>query len=243
MVEFRAEELLAAVKSMISLNLENIPALESIGISFVGKLDTSEIHYMGKNIIRKLIDHFSPQSSLLTKNASTGHSFGGATALHASLARTPTSIIAYDPVSGWLPDQTRFTLYNAERMEGSALNYTYYWVDAEELERTGTTDLTGPSVHNTNMLILFSHEWHSNDWEGTKLLDDMYQRGRLGPEGGISRLKVIDGAHHMEFSDSQMLTPVWLARGGGSTGLRNPLDTAWDIHVETSTFLQDLKLL
>ena len=162
--------------------------------------------------------------------------------MHASSIRPPSSVVAHEPVSGWLPDQTRFSLYDAKRMEGSAVNYTYYWVDDEEAKARDVLELNGPSLHDTNMLILFSTEWHSNNWEGSHLLEDMFQRGRLGPDGGIGRFKVIDGAHHMEFSDSQMLTPVWLARDGNSTGTRNPLDTAWDIHVETHNFLKDVHL-
>lgn len=46
MVEFRAEEFLAAVDAMTALNENNLPELESMGLSFVGKLDTNEIHYM-----------------------------------------------------------------------------------------------------------------------------------------------------------------------------------------------------
>jgi pimeloyl-ACP methyl ester carboxylesterase len=217
MVEFRTEELLAAVESMISLNTKNIPALTSLGVSFVGKLDTNEVHYMG-------------------------HSFGASTALDASLKRPPASVIAHDPVSGWLPNRTRFSLFETERLEGSVVNYSYYWVDDDELAEQEAADLSGPSVHDINTLILFSHEWHSNNWEGTQLLHDMYQRNRFGPEGGIGRVKVIDGAHHNEFSDTSMLTPTWLARETGMTGSRNPLDTAWDIRVSTLEFLRELEL-
>ena len=34
-----------------------------------------------------------------------------------------------------------------------------------------------------------------------------------------------------------MLTPIWLARGVGATGSRNPLDTAKDIRDKTLSFL------
>eukprot|EP00980_Cylindrotheca_fusiformis_P009930 scaffold2195_cov132-Cylindrotheca_fusiformis.AAC.14 len=217
MVEFRAEELLAAVESMISLNNQNIPALESLGVSFVGRLDTDEIHYMG-------------------------HSFGASTVLDAALKWPPTSVIAHDPVSGWLPNRPRFSLYDPTKLEGSEFNYSYYWVDDEELTDRQNVDMSGPSIHDINTLILFSHEWHSNNWEGAKLLHKMHTHKRLGREGRLHRVQVIDGAHHNEFSDISMLIPTWLARKTGMTGSRRPLDTAWDIRVATLDFLRELKI-
>ncbi|CAJ1950558.1 unnamed protein product [Cylindrotheca closterium] len=215
MVEFRSQELLAAVNAMKAINEQNIPALESLGIDFVGKLNVDEIHYMG-------------------------HSFGAATALYAGLQQRPTSILAHDPVSGWLPDQVRYTLYDLARVERAAANYSYYWVDDEELEKSA--EYLGPSIHDIPTLILFSHEWHSQDWEGAQLLMDMSARNLLGNGSTKFQVQVIDGATHNEFSDTSMMTPTWLARATGLTGERPPMDTAWDVRKATWEFLKDLRV-
>jgi hypothetical protein len=91
------------------------------------------------------------------------------------------------------------------------------------------------------MLILFSDEWFSRSWAGADVLKEMHDRNALGPKGGVSRVGVIDQAFHQEFSDACMLTPLWIARGVGLTGPRNPIETAKDIHVETVSFLKSLR--
>jgi hypothetical protein len=181
--EARTREFLSAVATFVSLNDKNIPEMEMLGLDFIGKLDTSEIHYMG-------------------------HSFGGATAFHAARQKRPTSIIAHDPATDWMPDDTRRSLFDETRLQGSRLNYT---------GGTGglpisTSDVRENSVHDIEMLVLFSHQWHSKKWSGAHILDDMHKRNQVGPKGGISRVGVIDAAHHNEFSDSSMMTPCWLAR-------------------------------
>ena len=216
MVEFRSQEYLAAVNAMKAINQQNIPALESLGVDFVGKLNVDEIHYMG-------------------------HSFGAATALYAGLLQKPTSILAHDPVSGWLPDPVRLSLYELPRIERAAANYSYYWVSDDE-EFAKTAEYSGPSIHDIPTLILFSHEWHSQNWEGTQLLSEMSERNLLGNGSNKFNVQVIDGAKHNEFSDTSMLTPTWLARATGLTGERPPMDTAWDVRKATWEFLKELKL-
>lgn len=211
-VEFRAEEFLAAANAMKALNAQNIPALESLGVDFVGKLNADEVHYMG-------------------------HSFGAATALYAALRQPPKSVLTHDPVSGWLPDPLRYSLFELPRVQQAAVNYSYYWVNEEELAKAA--EYEGPSIHEIPTLILFSHEWHSQNWEGTQLLTDLSKRNLLGNNAKF-RVQVIDGAKHNEFSDTSMLTPTWLARATGLTGERSPLDTAWDIRKATWEFLKEL---
>jgi pimeloyl-ACP methyl ester carboxylesterase len=174
----------------------------------VGKLDVDEIHYMG-------------------------HSFGGATSLHAARQRPPTSIIAHEPATEWIPDATRGSLFDLERLQKSPTNYTVWTVNNTDL------DDTLPSVHDLDMLVLFSHEWDTKQWGGVDVLKDLQERGLFG--SGASRVQVIDGAHHSEFSDTCMLTPTWLARGVGITGSRSPLDTAQEIHALTLDFLHAVR--
>eukprot|EP00934_Nitzschia_sp_Nitz4_P002945 Nitzschia sp. Nitz4//scaffold17_size182527//106978//108597//NITZ4_001863-RA/size182527-processed-gene-0.21-mRNA-1//1//CDS//3329539367//2935//frame0 len=208
MTEYRAEEFLAMVDGFLALNQDNIPELEDYGLSFVGKLDTSDIHYMG-------------------------HSFGGATALHASRIRPPTAVVALEPATEWIPDPSRNTMFAPERLVDCAVNYTYWAVNA--------TDNLSTSVHDQDLLILFSTEWDRKLWGGVDVLMDMYQRGMIGPKGGSSKVGVIADAYHSEFSDICMLTPPWLARMIGLTGARNPLETAKEIHDIALSFLTDVR--
>jgi platelet-activating factor acetylhydrolase len=205
MTEYRSEEFLAAVRATIALNENNIEELEQHRVSFVGKLNVNEVHYMG-------------------------HSFGGATSLHAARKRPPTSIVAHEPAVEWIPDGTRASLFDQKRLAGSQGNFTYWQVNAND-------DLS-TSIHDIEMLILYSSEWELKKWGGVDVLSDMYARGQFGPPHGSSRVAVIDGAHHNEFSDTCLLTPVWLARATGITGKRNPIETAEEIHAYTISFLK-----
>lgn len=159
-----------------------------------------------------------------------GHSFGGATSLHAGRKRPPTSIIAHEPAAEWIPDGTRASLFDQKRLAGSQGNFTYWQVNAND-------DLS-TSIHDIEMLILYSSEWALKKWGGVDVLSDMYARGQFGPPHGSSRVAVIDGAHHNEFLDTCLLTPVWLARATGITGKRNPIETAEEIHAYTISFLK-----
>lgn len=208
MTEYRSEEFLAAVSATIALSHDNIEELERHNVSFVGKLKVNEVHYMG-------------------------HSFGGATSLHAARKRPPTSIIAHEPAAEWIPDGTRASLFDQKRLAGSHGNYTYWEVHAND-------DLAH-SLHDTEMLILYSSEWQEKKWGGVDALSDMYARGQFGPPNGSSKVAVIAGAHHNEFSDTCLLTPVWLARATGITGKRSPIESAEEIHLHTLAFLKSIQ--
>jgi len=210
MTEYRSEEVLHALDAMIQLNEQNIQELEDVGLSFVGKLDTEEIHLMG-------------------------HSFGGATALHAARKRQPASIIAHEPATEWIPDGTRGSIFDLDRLHGSSAKVPSY------VSKTPIPDALNTSVHDMEMLVLFSGEWETKDTGGVEIFKDLCERGLMGPKGGISKVKVIPGAFHQEFSDTCMLTPVWLARASNLTGSRNPLDTAREIHEATLEFLNSFR--
>jgi hypothetical protein len=119
-------------------------------------------------------------------------------------------------------------------MKDSPFNYTHWQVEGDDEEGSA-------SIHDLDMLILWSHEWMSKQWSGSHILKEMHDRGLVGRAGGASRIGVVDGAHHTEFSDTSMMMPLWLARGLGVTGQRNPLTTAQEIHLQTRDFLDDLK--
>jgi hypothetical protein len=60
----------------------------------------------------------------------------------------------------------------------------------------------------------------------------------LGKNPHVSLHGAIYQSNHNEFSDTSMLTPLWLARPVGLTGPRNPIHTAMEIAQQTLAFLQ-----
>jgi platelet-activating factor acetylhydrolase len=87
-VEYRANEVLAAIEALLELSKRNIQELNDVGISFVNKLDVKDITMMG-------------------------HSFGGATALSVANMRPDlfTCCVAHDPAVDWCTDGKIFIFY------------------------------------------------------------------------------------------------------------------------------------
>ena len=71
------------------------------------------------------------------------------------------------------------------------------------------------------------------------MIEYMHLKGELGPD--ISQFGVIRDAHHLEFSDTSMTTPLWLGRSVGVTGKRNPLETAEEIKHRTVDFISAVR--
>mmetsp|Transcript_33748 Transcript_33748/g.37308 ORF Transcript_33748/g.37308 Transcript_33748/m.37308 type:complete len:267 (+) Transcript_33748:1-801(+) len=248
MTEYRSEEIIAATRYMMELNRTNIPELR--GVNFVGKLDLEDIHYMG-------------------------HSFGGASVLYAALKNSANnnndssfkirSIVTHDVMADWIPDSTRLSLFDGERLKDSKTNHTYWtktmtttMSDSHHKGRGKQSSSFHPSssIHNFDLFLLFSHQWESNNWGGVEVLQDMYKRNVFGRQRRIgknndndgqqqqlslSRVEVVDSAHHIEFSDLCMITPTWLARMVNLTGAESPLKTAKDIHTRTLNFLMEVR--
>jgi pimeloyl-ACP methyl ester carboxylesterase len=177
-----------------------------------------------------------------------GHSFGGATALHAASQKPPKSVLAHDPASDWMPHTSRLALFDIGRLRDSATNHSY-WTSDRNSNRSSNglnedeNENKPSSLHDsTELFVLFSDEWYQKNYAGVDVLKDMYDRKVFGPAGGVSKLGVIEDAYHQEFSDACMITPLWIAREVGLTGPRNPLDTAREIHIETVNFLKDLSI-
>lgn len=219
--DHRVQEFLASTVSLLNLNKKNISQLESVGVSFVDKLDTRHVHFMG-------------------------HSFGGCTALTAASRRPDlvSSVIAHEPVVDWMPDDARRMLFPEHKLVGGPREYdggTGGFVSIQEhVEEKKEADdstcrTTITSLHDIPMLFLYSDEWKQKAWGGVDLIEYMHQTGELGAD--TSDFGVIQDAHHTEFSDTSMMTPLWLARSVGVTGKRNPRDTAEEILNRTVDFL------
>lgn len=90
-----------------------------------------------------------------------GHSFGGATALTAAcrrpdLAQNGGGVIAHDPATDWIPDDTRRSLFPPEKLKDleTAKGFaggTGGYKDEPANDR-GT-------LHDLDFLLLFSHQW------------------------------------------------------------------------------------
>jgi hypothetical protein len=129
-------------------------------------------------------------------------------------------------------------LFADDRLEGLARQYergTGGYVD-DNLDANTET-----SVHDVDMLALSSNEWRDKEWGSCHIIEDMHRAGRLGPKNGNSSFRVVKGAHHPEFSDTSILTPLWLARAIGITDQRNPLDTAREIAQDTRAFIERVR--
>lgn len=191
--------------------------------------------------LRQVARRIRPLLLRLALNQTTfvGHSFGGATVLTAAHRRPELvqSVIAYDPAIDWAPDDCRRSMFSEERLEGLTLDYdggTGGFGEKEPPEQSCT-------IHDLDILFLYSSDWAEKDWGRAALVDEMHRHGRLGRKNGVSRHGVVDNATHNEFSDTCMLTPLWLARPVGLAGPRNPIDTAMDIADRTRSFLDEAR--
>ena len=211
----RVQEVLAATHAIVRLNqaqstwtecedADNLYVAETLGLNFVNRLDTNHVTVMG-------------------------HSFGGVTAITAATRRPELyhAVIAHEPATRWMPVDARRSFFAKSRLYGLDLEHSaerLFNNDDDEYETNrnqdnesetvaetpdSTTTSLGAAAHEVDMLLLFSHQWRENGWGSCRLVEEMHQKGRLGPEGGVAHFSFIDQAHHNEFSDTCMLTPVW----------------------------------
>lgn len=194
-------------------NLNHRDIPETKGVSFVNKLKISEIHLMG-------------------------HSFGGATALTAAFRRPELafSVIAHEPVSDWMPDDARRALFPVDIMANCPFHYEGGTgglpLDAKQTQAT---------IKDIDIMFLFSSEWYYKNWGRCDIIEWMHDHGKLC-QACTTSFDMIWNAHHNEFSDSCMMTPVWLARAVGLTGKRNPIETSEEISQRTLKFLEQVRL-
>jgi platelet-activating factor acetylhydrolase len=205
----RAYELTGAMAALKQLNLKDIPELE--GISFVGLLDTSQVHLMG-------------------------HSFGAITALTAAF-RHPmeiTSVVAHEPATDWCPDDVRRQLFPESAISDWKDEHGKRYTGGTGGWGNADSSLT-TSFGQVPTLFMFSNHWYDVDWGRCRLFEHLYKGGHLGPEGDFC---VIENSFHNDFSDMCFLIPLWLTRALKVTGDRNPVDTVNEMANRTLEFLQ-----
>jgi alpha/beta superfamily hydrolase len=114
----------------VSLNQRNILELEVLGVSFVQKLNIKDVTFMG-------------------------HSFGGSTALTAAHRRPhmPLCVVAHEPAVDWMPSDSSQALFLKGQIIGN---------ESGEEKKDNTMKQKGhpQSIHDVNMLFLYSHEWN-----------------------------------------------------------------------------------
>lgn len=214
---YRAKEVLAAATSLSQAN-QGHGSIDCLR-QFAGRMKTDLFVFMG-------------------------HSFGGATALTASYMRPDLvlAVVAHEPSSDWLPDEARASLLASSRSVGLKLRYsggTGGYMDRPPIPDPAASKST---MHQHDMLFLFSEEWVLQKWESILVLRELHDKGRLGNPGGVSSFDVILGTQHPEFSDTSMMTPVWLGRASGTCGKRDPCDSALEIAEKTLAFLDAVRL-
>jgi hypothetical protein len=95
-------------------------------------------------------------------------------------------------------------------------------------------------MNDTNSLSCDAYHQIKKNWGESHILQEMHENGRLGAAEGVSAFGVVQECHHQEFSDMCMITPLWLSRGTGATGTRNPLETAHEIEKRTWDFVSSV---
>jgi pimeloyl-ACP methyl ester carboxylesterase len=167
-----------------------------------------------------------------------GHSFGGTTALAAAFRRPElvTSMIGHEPVADWLPDDARRALFPVDVMEDCPIKY-----DGGTGGLAADVKPTAGTIKDFDVLLLFSGEWYDKQWGRSDIIHWMYTHGKMCRDCTAEFALIRDSAHN-EFSDSCMMTPVWLGRVVGVTGKRNPQQTAEEISKRTLGFLDTARL-
>ena len=184
-----------------------------------------------------------------------GHSFGAATALTAAQRRPDLvhSIIAHDPAVDWMPDDSRHSLFPKDRLltEGLKVNFTgdHMYSEVclatseecnENVDNDNDNDNTN-SLHDLDMLVLYSKEWYKRKWAGSDVLHILHMNNLVGPTEGISEVGIVD-CHHTEFSDVSMILPLWIARAVNITGTnQSPIATAHEIQERTKHFIEAIR--
>jgi pimeloyl-ACP methyl ester carboxylesterase len=172
-----------------------------------------------------------------------GHSHGGVTALTAANRRPDLvqAVVAHEPAMDWAPDDCRRSLFQSKRILQDTTLPLQYDGGTGNFEEP-TTDANHSSfIHDLDLLIMNSNQWVEKGWGSTALFETLFQHGHVGRPNGHSRHVIVANATHNEFSDTSMLTPLWLARPIALAGPRNPIDTAAEIAAHTRLFLDNVQ--
>jgi pimeloyl-ACP methyl ester carboxylesterase len=172
-----------------------------------------------------------------------GHSHGGVTALTAANRRPDLvqAVVAHEPAMDWAPDDCRRSLFQSKRILQDSTLPLQYDGGTGNFEVPGTDANHSSSIHDLDLLIMNSNQWAEKGWGSVALFETLFHHGHIGRPNGHSRHVVVANATHNEFSDTSMLTPLWLARPIVLAGPRSPIDTAAEIAEHTRLFLDKVQ--
>jgi pimeloyl-ACP methyl ester carboxylesterase len=172
-----------------------------------------------------------------------GHSHGGVTAITAANRRPDLvqAVVAHEPAMDWAPDDCRRSLFQSKRILQDTAFPLQYDGGTGGFEEPATDANHSSSIHDLDLLIMNSNQWVEKGWGSAALFVTLFHHGFVGRPNGHSRHVVVANATHNEFSDTSMLTPLWLARPTALAGPRNPIDTAAEIATHTLLFLDKVQ--
>jgi pimeloyl-ACP methyl ester carboxylesterase len=178
-----------------------------------------------------------------------GHSFGATTVLGV-LARHPhlvRAVVAHEPPTDWLPNDVRQRFfYGQNDYTGGTGGYDDNDDDDDyDPSNNKNNEIIHQSLHDDGIpiLLLHSDEWAQKGFGSISIIRDMHQQ--FGQKNHHlfhhhhHEHHVIADACHMEFSDTCLMTPVWLGRAVGITNpRRSPCKTAREIAATSWRFIQ-----
>jgi predicted dienelactone hydrolase len=225
--EYRADEMIAATEALLALDCAGPSRPVTFGDktipSFRERLKHDQVFFMG-------------------------HSYGGATALAAAHRRPELvrAVVAHDPALDWLPNATRRSLLDASRwldLLDLRAKYAKNNFVLEDWTDNGArhTNTGKSSIHDVEMLILFSDEWRKQRLMRPDIVIEMYNAHRLGPnteaiEAGNSVDKI--NADSTSISEIDMKSTEVLKRVNNS--LVDVIESAHHIEFEDTCMMLPL---
>jgi len=252
--DLRVQEFLGAARVMLRLDKIDIIELQKHGVSFIDKIDTTaKVVFMGHSFggataLTAAQREPSMASCVIAHEPAVDWSPDDTRrALHPDEKLEDSKHVYTGGLGGYVDDddngdekqEVKKTFTAIDNMENS-LQSAFNQSD-DKVPSSSSKNHDPKSVHDLDLLFLYSNEWYDKNWGSSHIMECMHKRGELGLKGGVSDFGVISNAHHPEFSDINMLLPTWMSRAIGLAGSRNPVDSAQEIGARTLAFINAVR--